>query len=108
MQIASLRRAVARIRPKVAPAGSGAVVPAHGGEGCQGALDRDPTVARTRSAVGENRLWIVNSRVHGPIGAAFQDHGGLAGARAIDIEHAAADIDGAPDLRIVLPVACTL
>ena len=50
----------------------------------------------------------MNSRAKGPVGAAFQDHGGLAGARAIDIEHTAADIDGTPNLRIALAVACTL
>jgi hypothetical protein len=87
---------------------SGAVVPAHGGNGCQRALDRDPTVAWTRPAVGEYRLRVVNSRVNGPVGAAFQDHGRLSRAGAIDIEHPTADIHGTADLRKMLPVPRTL
>ena len=108
MQIASLRRGVARIRTKVAPAGAGAVVPAHGGNGCQRALDRNPTVAWTRPAIGEYRLGVLNSRVNGPVGAAFQDHGGLPHAGAIDIEHPTADIHRTADLRKMLPVPRTL
>jgi hypothetical protein len=70
MQIASLRRRVAPIRTRVAPPRSGAVVPAHRGDGCQRALDRNPTVARTRPAIGINRLGIVYSAANGPVRAA--------------------------------------
>src|SRR5437899_2009884 len=108
MQIASLRRGVARIGAKVAPAGAGAVIPAHGGNGCQRALDRDPTVAWTRPAIGEYRLGVSNSRAEGPVGAAFQDHGGLPRASAIDIEHPTADIHRTADLRKMLPIPRTL
>jgi hypothetical protein len=50
----------------------------------------------------------VNRRVQRPVRAALQDHGGLTCTRAIDIQHAAADIDGAADLWETLEVPCAL
>jgi hypothetical protein len=43
-----------------------------------------------------------------PRGATFKDDGGPPGAGAIDIEHTAAYIHGAADLRKKLPVSRTL
>ena len=59
VQVASLGGAIPRIGTEVAPAGTGPVIPARGGEFRQLALNGDPTVARPRRALSNiARGWL--------------------------------------------------